>query len=54
MRVEYREVKLSDVLEDFAKGFTPRDPKVEVTQTESFVDHAKGVVVFKLYVDDKA
>jgi hypothetical protein len=52
-RVLYNEVPLATVVMAFAKGFLPNDPTQEIFHAEFFVDPTKGVVVYKLFVQDR-
>jgi hypothetical protein len=51
MNIHYQEVKLDTVLSHFAQGFEPKANQT-ISSTDWFVDHRKGVVVFKLYTQD--
>lgn len=45
LTIEYRQIDLGDVMRYFAKGF-----EGDIADVEWFVDTAKAVVVFKLYL----
>lgn len=47
--VEWQEVSLASVLRYYADGFKPKDGET-LDVMESFCDHSKGVVIFKLLV----
>ncbi len=52
LTVNYQEVPLLQVLEHFAKGFKHEDESKVVAKSEAFVDPVRGMVVFKLYVEE--
>lgn len=51
LTVNYQEIPLAKVFESFAKGFVPPEGK-KVNRYETFVDTDKGVVLFKLYIEE--
>lgn len=50
MKIKFEEKLMSEVTDYFAKDFTSDDG--EIVKSEAFVDMAKGVVLFKLTVED--
>lgn len=51
MDIKYVEVTLNDVMRHFAKDFKVTGKTVE--RSDWFIDSTKGVVVFKLYTEEK-
>jgi hypothetical protein len=51
MEIEYQEIPIGSVMEYFVKGFEHNGGK-QIRRHEAFVDLHKGIVVFKLYVED--
>lgn len=49
----YKEEKLADVMRHFTDGFLPPEGErfPEYAAREWFIDHNKGVVIFKLYTE---
>lgn len=52
LTVNYQEVPLIKVLEHFGKGFKHEDDSKTVVRFEAFIDVVRGVVVYKLYVEE--
>jgi len=51
MEIKYQEVKLKEIIRQYAQGFE-FSAGTKIVQSESFVDTQKGVVIFKLYTED--
>lgn len=50
---KYYEYELATVMRYFADGFTPKEGVVSADiQPDWFVDTSRGVVVFKLFIED--
>lgn len=53
IKAKYYEVKLDDVMGYFAKGFATKDGVIPADiPPEWFVDTGRGMVVFKLFIED--
>lgn len=52
LTVNYQEVPLVKVLKHFGKGFKHEDGSKTVVRFEAFIDVVRGVVVYKLYVEE--
>lgn len=52
LTVNYQEIALAKVLEHFGKGFKHEDDSKRVVRFEAFIDPVRGVVVYKLYVEE--
>ena len=51
LTVNFQEIPLQKVIESFAKGFVAPEGK-NIVRHESFVDPVKGVVIYKLFVEE--
>lgn len=52
MGIQYLEVALTEVLQQYAEGFKVSSGE-KILKIESFVDTQKGVVLFKLFIEDR-
>lgn len=53
VKAKYYEVKLDAVMDYFAKGFTTKEGVIPADiPPEWFVDTGRGLVVFKLFIED--
>ncbi len=51
MKVQFVETSLDDVLDYFVKGYNM--PFHDMVHYDTFVDHVKGKVVIKMWLDEK-